>query len=118
MIIFRNLFLKHAMTLFTGLIFLNMSFFLAEVSALKLNQDKKMIANIAKLISTSAAEEEKDVFGGADEDHSAKEVNLIYSHAAHTIHSYTLDVNSKRCILDHGLPETGNYEIFSPPPEA
>jgi hypothetical protein len=118
MIIFRNLLVKDIMTLFTGLIFLNMSFFLAEVSALKLTQDKKMIANIAKLISSSAAEEEKDAFGGADEDCSAKEVNLIYSHTTHTIHRYILDINSKRCIINHGLPQIGNYEIFSPPPEA
>ena len=74
------------MTLFTGLIFLNMSFFLAEVSALKLNQDKKMVSNIIKLISSSAAEEEKDAFGGADEDCSAKEVDLIFNYSTHTFH--------------------------------
>ena len=72
------------MTLFTGLIFLNMSFFLAEVSALKLSQDKKMFSNIIKLISSNAAEEEKDAFGGTDEDSSAKEVDLIFSYSAHT----------------------------------
>lgn len=105
------------MTLFTGLIFLNMSFFLAEVAALKLNQDKKMFSNIVKLISTSAAEEEKDAFGGTDEDCSAKEVDLIFNYSAHSIYSHIANINNKKCVFDQGIPLLGNQEIFSPPPE-
>ena len=116
--IFRNMRVKNLMTLFTGLIFLNMSFFLAEVAALKLNQDKKMFANIVKLISTSAAEEEKDVFGGTDEDNAAKEINLIFNYSTHCLHSHTLDLNNKRSVFDQGIPLLGSYEIYSPPPEA
>jgi hypothetical protein len=107
------------MTVFTALVFLNMSFFLAEVSALKLTQDKKMIENIARLISSSAAEEEKDVFGGlADEDCSAKEVDLIFNYAVHSIHSHVIFIDNKRGNHDQGLPQLGSYETFSPPPEA
>lgn len=118
MILFRIAYIKNAMTVFTAIIFLNMSFFLAEVSALKLDQDKKMIANIAKLISTSAAEEERDVFGGTDEDHAAREVDLIYNYSVHTIHNYIVDISTKRCAVDYSLPILGSNEIFSPPPEA
>ncbi len=117
MLIFRNSLFKNIATVFTGLIFLNMSFFLFEVSALKLNQDKDMVANIAKLISSSAAEEEKDVFGGADEDHSAKEIDLIFSYAAHTIHSFNVQISKKRSVFNQGIPLFGSYEIYSPPPE-
>ena len=106
------------MTLFTGLIFLNMSFFLAEVSALKLNQDKKTFANIVKMITNSAAEEEKDVFGGTDEDCSAKEVDLIFNYSTHSIYSYISALNKKRSVFDQGIPLLGSYEIYSPPPEA
>lgn len=106
------------MILFTGLIFLNMSFFLAEISALKLNQDKKMFSNIIKLISSSAAEEEKDAFGGADEDFSAKEVDLISHHSTHTVYSHIKELSTKRCVFDQGVPLLGSYEIYSPPPEA
>ena len=80
--------MRNLMTLFTGLVFLNMSFFLFEVSALKLNQDKTMFSNIIKLISNSAAEEEKDVFGGTDEDCTAKEVDLIVNYSTHTVYSF------------------------------
>jgi len=105
------------MTLFTGLIFLNMSFFLFEVSALKISQDKKMYSNIMKLISSNAAEEEKDAFGGQEEDSSAKEVDLIFSYSVHTIRNHISEVNNKRSVFDQGVPLLGSYEIYSPPPE-
>jgi hypothetical protein len=118
MLIFRNIDVRNAMALFTGLIFLNMSFFLAEVSALGLTKDKKMLKNIALLISSSAAEEEKDAFGGmADEDHSTKGVDLIVSYTTHTIYGHGILI-TKTDSHDQGLPLLGSYEIYSPPPEA
>ena len=116
--ILKNIYVRNLMTLFTGLVFLNMSFFLFEVSALKLNQDKTMFSNIIKLISNTSAEEEKDAFGGADEDYSAKEVDLIVNYSTHTVYSYIKEVNPKRCVFDQGVPLLGSYEIYSPPPEA
>src|SRR5688572_28795812 len=103
MLIFKNERIKHAMTLFTGLIFLNMSFFLMEVSALKLTQDKKMLVNIAKLISTSSNEEEKGSVGGsADEDFSAKEVDLCSNYITHTIFNHGSSLSNKRCVHEAG----------------
>ena len=116
MSIFRVSLYKNAMTLFTGLIFLNMSFFLAEVSFLNLNQDKKMIGNIAKLIASSSTEEEKDVFGGTDEDCSAKEVYLVFQYNIHAAVAYSVLPN-KRSFFNPGSPLLGSYEIYSPPPE-
>jgi len=110
---------SNALSLFTGIVFLNMSFFLAEVSALKLDKDKKMIENIAKLIAGSSSEEEKDVFGGAaDEDSAAKEIDLIFSYTIYTPDGFAYILKSDGHLLKHGLPRLGNYEIYSPPPEA
>ena len=118
MLIFKNTYARNAMALFTGLIFLNMSFFLAEVSALGLTKDKQMVKNIALLISSSAAEEEKDAFGGmADEDHSAKGVDLIVSYTTHTIYGHEILI-TRHGIHEPGVPLLGSYEIYSPPPEA
>lgn len=47
-------------SLLTGLVFLNMSFFMAEVAALKLQKDSELLQNIVKLISFAGVEEEKD----------------------------------------------------------
>lgn len=118
MLIFRNTYVRNAMALFTGLIFLNMSFFLIEVSALGLAKDKQMVKNIALLIASSAAEEEKDAFGGiADEDHSTKGIDLIVSYTTHTIHGCEILI-TRYSDRDQGLPLLGSYEIYSPPPEA
>jgi hypothetical protein len=70
------------------------------------------------LISNSAAEEEKDVFGGTHEDCSAKEVDLIFNYSIHNAHTNFLIANKKRCVHDQGIPLVGSYEIYSPPPEA
>ncbi|MBA4055877.1 MAG: hypothetical protein C0490_14275 [Marivirga sp.] len=117
--LFRIKYVSNALSLFTGIVFLNMSFFLAEVSLLKLDQDKQMVENIAKLLAGCAAEEEKDVFGGsADEDPTAKEIDLIFSYAIFTPDGFIQINKSKVHALDQGIPRLGNYEIYSPPPEA
>src|ERR1043165_9563668 len=95
---FKKVYVRNMMTLLTGLIFLNMSFFLVEVSALKLTQDTKLVVNIAKLISSSSAEEEKgSPAGAADEDVSAKEVDLIIHYTIHTCCDHVTTIDKKRC---------------------
>jgi len=117
--VFRLKYLRNGFALFTGIIFLNMSFFLTEVSALKLDQNKPLMENLSKLMAGCAAEEEKDIFGGSsDEDTLVKEIDLIFNCHTCTIGSYVLVSKSKISLLDQGIPLLGNYEIYSPPPEA
>jgi len=59
MLIARNKTGLRIFTLFTGIIFLNMSFFLAEVCLLDF-QDKQMIENVANLVLNGGLEEERD----------------------------------------------------------
>jgi hypothetical protein len=95
-----------------------MSFFLVEVTALKLDKDKQMMENISKLLAGSAAEEEKDIFGGSsDEDTTAKEIDLIFNHHTYSPGNASLISKRKLDALSQGIPQLGNYEIFSPPPE-
>lgn len=115
--IFRNTIIKNIMTLLTGVIFLNMSFFLYEVTVLNLGQSKQMAANIAKLLSTSANEEERDAFGGTDEDSTVKEVDLIFSYDTHSLTAHTSKAKAS-CAVNLGVPLLGSYEIYSPPPES
>jgi hypothetical protein len=116
--IFRNTIVRNILALFTGIIFLNMSFFLYEVTVLGLGKNKQMAANIAKLLSTSASEEERDAFaGGADEDAKVKEVDLIFSYDTHSLSVLASKANAQ-CATNMGIPLLGSYEIYSPPPEA
>lgn len=116
--VFRTTYVSNTFALFTGLVFLNMSFFLAEISALKLSEDKKLIENVAKLIAGSASEEESDApMGSPDEDASAKEIDLIFHYQPVAPLENTTLAKSKISILMQGIPRLGHYEIYSPPPE-
>ena len=52
-------------SLLTGLIFLNMSFFLAEVCLLDL-KDRQMIENVCNLVLIAGVEEERDAHSSGD----------------------------------------------------
>jgi hypothetical protein len=106
------------LSLFTGIIFLNMSFFLVEISALKTESNRRLLENISKLVAGSSAEEEQDAFGGyADEDTSANEVDLFLMHIKHPAASCMLISKCNISTANAGNPLFGNYEIYSPPPE-
>lgn len=116
--LFRIRYVSNALSFFAGIAFFNMSFFLVEVSALKLDKDKQMVANISKLLA-GCSEEEKDVFGGsADEDSATKEIDLIFSYTIFTPDGLIETLKNRPHIFDQGFPRLGNYEIYSPPPEA
>lgn len=114
--IFRLKYVIETFSLVTMVIFLNMSFVLAEVSALKMDQDKEMIKNIAALIAGCASEEEPG--GTSDEDNTVNEIQLMVHHHTHAPHSIDDLTKDKARISTLGVPSLGNYEIFSPPPEA
>lgn len=112
---FRQHFLARVFTLVTGVIFLNMSFFLAEVTVLKFT-NQELVENIAKLISSSGFEEERDGEASGN-DSSAKEVDILIHHIQ-IHHTALFRVTEKivRVIDDH-YPHA-NYSLnFSPPPD-
>ncbi|HMG92755.1 MAG TPA: hypothetical protein VK589_22010 [Chryseolinea sp.] len=114
--VFRIKYVINALTLFTGVIFLNMSFIFAEISALKVDQDKQMARNLSILVASSAAEEEPG--GAADEDSTVSELDLIFSHPSipGSITDFNNGINYN--IWSHGHPRLAEYEICNPPPEA
>jgi hypothetical protein len=104
------------MSVFTALVFLNMSFFLAEISALKIEKNKPLLENVAKLIAGSSAEEEKDAFGGTEEDVNISDV--LVPHYPHPHDPFEHLLQNNRRLRDHGTPLFGHHQIFSPPPES
>ncbi|HYG19574.1 MAG TPA: hypothetical protein VD816_11630, partial [Ohtaekwangia sp.] len=74
---FRAVLIRKTCAIFTGLLVLNMSFFLAEVQALQLLRDKQMVENVARLILGAANEEEKDFSGSSEAGvFSGKDISL------------------------------------------
>jgi hypothetical protein len=68
---------------FTGIVFLNMGFFLTEIRMLNLHvTDHELVENIVKMMSGAGIEEEKDAFGGSEEGGSEQAIDFhIITHA-------------------------------------
>ena len=117
---FREHFLSKVLTIITTLVFLNMSFFLAEVSMLKLEQDSRFTKIISLILSGSGFEEEREVGGDHSKDEpTGKKVELIFNSHTHSHNgSLVLLANENRVLADHHRPQGGIYEAFSPPPES
>ena len=111
--IFRIRCAANAFTLFTGVVFLNMSFLLAEISALDLDKNKRMARNLSNLIASSMAEEEP----GADEDSTFSAWDYVTNHHP-TAGTIAFFFSNKFDVWSCGHPSLGEFEIIKPPPQA
>ena len=110
----RNHYLSKAFTLLTGMVFLNMSFLLSEVSLLKLSK-REQIENIAKLIFNGGLEEERDgETSGTDTE--GEEVDLIMQQVqVHYASSVLLSTTLNHTLVDHYLHANHSLTFFPPP---
>jgi hypothetical protein len=109
----RKHFLSKLLTLVAGLAFLNMSFFLAEVSFLDFKKGE-LLENIAKLIINTGFEEERE---GESGEKNVKEIDpQIAQFQIHRTASFLISVNVNSIIIDHYL-HANHALIFSPPPD-
>lgn len=117
---FRKAYIRKVMTVFTGIFFLNMSFFLAEISALNLDKyDSKMLENLVRSFSC-VSEEERDATGESADSSGAsvKEVDLyLVDHMRAFGEGYTLLLKNYGNALDQ-WPQTRFAETPNQPPEA
>jgi hypothetical protein len=115
MIAFRKHFLAKVFALITGVIFLNTSFFLAEISLLKIT-NHEILQNVAKLISNSGLEEERDG-ETSDKDSTGKGVDLLVSQVQ--LHHQVLYLTASKAnhALDDLYPHANYSQTFSPPPD-
>jgi hypothetical protein len=110
----RQHFLSKVTAFVAGLAFLNMSFFLAEVSLLKFEK-KELLQNIANLILNTGFEEERD--GEPSGDNLTKEINLLVQHLnIHGNSSIYISIKLNRILVDH-YRHADHSLVFYPPPD-
>jgi len=100
----------------TGITFLNMSFFLAEISMLKGSYNKNVLENIARMFSASLSEEETDSEGGEGSP-PYKEVDLCQQHYNHLRFEDSYLSTTLRSMNGLHMPHSGFQEIVTPPPD-
>lgn len=112
----RHHILSKLATLFTAVVFLNMSFFLAEVILLDFS-DREMIENIASLVASSGFEEERDTEPvEKDSMHNGFDM-LALSLMVH--HTSLFHIGTKALQEFINLyPPANHAKTFTPPPEA
>ncbi len=102
-------------SLFTGIVFLNMSFFLAEVCLLDF-QDKQMIENVCNLVLNGGLEEERDSHStGGDAPQKIFPLmgdKLLLRHSSLFLIASKIYSDSE----DH-YRHADHSETFSPPPD-
>lgn len=113
----RNPFLAKPLTILIGVIFLNLSFVLAEVSALDFeNHDSALFENLVRLISTSGFEEEKDANGEPTHEISS-DVNFYIQQNLKFPHIKSLIISNLNGSYSSAKVSKAYQPIFSPPPE-
>lgn len=111
--LFRHSSTVALLSLLLGAVFLNMSFFMAEVSMLQI-KDKQLLENIADLVANSGCEEERD--GETSTKDSVKEVDIISQLLVHHISIFLIGSKSNQTLVDH-YPHANHSLTFSPPPD-
>ncbi|AYB33210.1 hypothetical protein D4L85_22680 [Chryseolinea soli] len=113
----RPTLLRRFLTAFTGLVFINMSFFLVEMNALELRKQNKVLWENMVKVFAGVNEEEKGGGELADEaDSLSKEVDL----EANVLTSITLHfiIVAKPVVHIEGAAlRPGVFDIQNPPPE-
>lgn len=115
MISLRSTAVSRIFSLFTGVIFLNMSFFLAEVCLLNF-KDKDMIENVCKLVLNGGLEEERDGHG-AGKDIPIKAFTMLSADLLLWHSSLFLIAARVHQESDDLYLHADHSEIISPPPE-
>lgn len=113
--VFRKKCPRVLLTLITGLLFLNMGFFMLEVKMLGLHHDPQILANISNMLAGAALEEERDA--SPQSTNLAEEEYVAGHHSADYTASLYLIRQDSQHLRHDGACRHGYYKKFNPPPE-
>lgn len=103
----RSLFVSKVVAIITGVVFLNMSFFLTEIRILNLHvTNYKLVENVVKMLSGVGFEEEKDSFGESSESAAGQQVVDLHM----VVHPESVDSTT---LLSGDLHTADQSRLFS-----
>jgi hypothetical protein len=109
----RGHFLSKVTAFIAGLAFLNMSFFLAEVSLLNFKK-QELLENIANLILNTGFEEEREA--ESSNENTIKEILVVQQVQVHGTSSFLISIGINSMLVNHY--QHANHSLtFSPPPD-
>jgi len=109
--------LRRTLAIFTGVVFINMSFFLAEMNALELRKKNKVLwENMVKVFAGVNEEEKGDGELPDEADPSLKEIDLE-AHMLTTVTRSFVWVTKPMVQREGAALRPGIVDIQNPPPE-
>jgi hypothetical protein len=113
---FRERYLRLSLILITGIAFLNLTFFMAELSLISNAKNKPLIEQLQKLISSSVNEEEQDA---TPENGSSKEVEVdFFPFRTTSLRDFETVMDSRlKTAYIHLQVHPGFSRISTPPPD-
>lgn len=120
MLLFRNKCVRILMTSLAGLVFLNMSFFMAELSALDFKKNNKPLYEVLVKTFTTICEEEKDPFGGesSETESAGKELDLELSFFETVYKGYSITILQRNADSAHYPCDGTSWCVHQPPEQA
>ena len=104
-------------TVFTAVMFLNMSFLLAEVRLLGIDKDATFSRIISLIISGTCFEEEKETGGDTSEEGPSKKIDMAFHYQFPWCNAYTV-LSALKWAREHSMLVSQTFETFTPPPES
>ena len=116
---FRKEWTLRILTTLSGIVFLNLSFFLAELNAFEFNKKDKALYEALVTSLSSISEEERDSMGGesgAETESLSKDIALYASYYQNLSEGYTFTLSTNGSSQSH-FPCDGSLSKIHQPPE-
>ncbi len=116
---FRKEYTLRFLTILSGIVFLNLSFFLAELNAFEFNKKDKALYEALVACLSGISEEERDPLGGesgSETESLSKEVVLCAIYHQHVSAGYSFTLSTNGSSLAH-FPCDGSLSKIHQPPE-
>jgi hypothetical protein len=117
MTFFRNKAIMHFLTTITAVAFLNLSFFLAELSAIDLKQENKALYDSLVKTFFTICEEEKDPLGGETSENESltKELDILISAFENSNSGFFITLSKNTHFNALHLSDGASFTIHQPP---
>lgn len=114
---FRKHILSKIATFATAVLFLNMSFLLAEVTLLEMHSDSRFARIVSLIISGTCLEEEREVGGDSGEEDAKKKIDVFF-HCHPTSDDRYFLLSELQWILHQSMLLQASIDTLTPPPKS
>lgn len=115
---FRKEYTLRLFATLTGVVFLNLSFFLAELNALEFNKKNKALYETIVSALAGVCEEERDVFGGesgSETESLSKEIDIFLDLFQNLSRGYSFTISTNGTSHAHFPCDGATSNIHQPP---